>query len=149
MGDRGYDDTHFIRSLWDDHGIKPVIDIRNLWKDGDPTRMLPGHDTVTYHYRGHVFCHHPETGAGHRMAHGGCEADRNTLKKRCPAKFAGVTCDAQDTCPVAHGIRIAMETDRRVFTPIDRGSYTWEREYAHRTAVERVNSRLDVSFGFE
>ena len=25
----------------------------------------------------------------------------------------------------------------------------WEREYKKRTAVERVNSRLDVSFGFE
>ena len=32
---------------------------------------------------------------------------------------------------------------------MDRSSYAWEREYAHRTAVERVNSRLDVSFGFE
>lgn len=100
-------------------------------------------------YDADVFCHHPETSAGHRMANGGFEAARNTLKKRCPAKFAGMTCDAQDTSPVAQGIRIALEIDRRVFTPIDRGSYTWEREYAHRTAVERVNSRLDVSFGFE
>ncbi len=148
-GDRGYDDTKLVRSLWDDYGIKPIIDIRNMWKDGDPTRMLPGHDTVTYNYRGDVFCHHPETGAVHRMANGGFEADRDTLKKRCPAKFAGITCEAQDTCPVAQGIRISLETDRRVFTPMDRSSYAWEREYAHRTAVERVNSRLDVSFGFE
>jgi hypothetical protein len=44
---------------------------------------------------------------------------------------------------------MAVATDRRVFSPIDRGSYTWEREYAHRTAVERVHSRLDVSLGFE
>ena len=36
-----------------------------------------------------------------------------------------------------------------MFTPLDRDSYKWEREYDHRTAVERVNSRLDVSFGFE
>lgn len=149
MGDRGYDDGKFVRSLWDDYGIKPVIDIRNLWKDGDSTRVLPGHDTVTYNYRGEVFCHEPDTGEAHRMANGGFEADRNTLKKRCPAQFAGITCDAQETCPVAQGIRIALATDRRVFTPLDRSSYTWEREYAHRSAVERVNSRLDVSFGFE
>ncbi len=149
MGDRGYDDTKFVRSLWDDYGIKPVIDIRNLWKDGEPTRMLPGHDTVTYNYRGEVFCHHPETGEAHRMANGGFEADRATLKKRCPAKFSGITCDAQATCPVAQGIRIPLDTDRRVFTPVDRSSYAWEREYAHRTAVERVHSRLDGSFGFE
>lgn len=83
------------------------------------------------------------------MANGGFEADRETLKKRCPAKFAGVTCDAQDTCPVAQGIHIPLETDRRIFTPIDRSSPAWAREYANRTAVERVNSRLDVSFGFE
>jgi hypothetical protein len=47
------------------------------------------------------------------------------------------------------GIRISLGEDRRIFTPIDRTSYKWEKEYDHRTAVERVNSRLDVSFGFE
>jgi hypothetical protein len=83
------------------------------------------------------------------MANGGFEADRDTLKKRCPAKFSGITCDAQATCPVAAGIRIPLDTDRRIFTPLDRSSYSWDRAYAHRTAVERVNSRLDVSCGFE
>jgi hypothetical protein len=42
-----------------------------------------------------------------------------------------------------------FEEDRRIFTPIAHSSYKWEREYDKRTAVERVNSRLDVSFGFE
>jgi len=46
-------------------------------------------------------------------------------------------------------IRIPIKTDRRIFTPIDRSSYKWERYYKKRTAVERVNSRLDESFGFE
>ncbi|MDD4328146.1 MAG: hypothetical protein PHU83_07930 [Eubacteriales bacterium] len=32
---------------------------------------------------------------------------------------------------------------------MDRSSYKWKTEYNHRTAVERVNSRLDVSLGFE
>ncbi len=36
-----------------------------------------------------------------------------------------------------------------MFASLDRSRYAGEREYAHRTAVERVNSRLDVSFGFE
>ena len=39
--------------------------------------------------------------------------------------------------------------DRRIFTPIDRSSYARKKFYKQRTAVERVNSRLDVSFGFE
>ena len=83
------------------------------------------------------------------MSNGGFEEARHTLKKRCPVRFAGVSCTGQDQCPVAQGLRIPLETDRRVFTPLDRDSYKWEREYDHRTAVERVNSRLDVSFGFE
>ena len=33
--DRGYDDGKLIEQLWRDHHIKPVIDIRNLWRDGE------------------------------------------------------------------------------------------------------------------
>jgi len=36
-----------------------------------------------------------------------------------------------------------------MFVPVARSSYAWKRAYRQRTAVERVNSRLDVSFGFE
>jgi len=50
---------------------------------------------------------------------------------------------------VARGVRVALAVDRRIFTPIARESYTWAKEYRRRTAVERVNSRLDISFGFE
>ena len=46
-------------------------------------------------------------------------------------------------------VRISRSVDRRVFTPRARPSYGWERLYKKRTSVERVNSRLDVSFGFE
>ncbi len=148
-GDRGYDDTKLVTLCWDTYHIKPVIDIRNMWKDSDATRTLPGQTTVTYNYRGTVFCHDPVTGATHSMSNGGFEEARHTLKKRCPARFAGISCAGQDQCPVAPGLRIPLETDRRVFTPLDRDSYKWDREYDHRTAVERVNSRLDVSFGFE
>jgi hypothetical protein len=31
----------------------------------------------------------------------------------------------------------------------NRGRYKWQRLYCKRTSVERVNNRLDVSFGFE
>ena len=44
---------------------------------------------------------------------------------------------------------IELEVDRRVFTPLARSSYAWGKAYRKRTSVERVNSRLDVSFGFE
>ena len=35
------------------------------------------------------------------------------------------------------------------FTPIDRASRKWETEYKRRVSAERLNSRFDVSFGFE
>jgi ubiquinone biosynthesis protein Coq4 len=37
-GDKGYDDTKLIEKCWDQYQIKPVIDIRNIWKDGEETR---------------------------------------------------------------------------------------------------------------
>ena len=46
-------------------------------------------------------------------------------------------------------MRISLEEDRRVFTPLPRSSLKWDRCYDKRTSVERVNSRLDTSFGFE
>lgn len=46
-------------------------------------------------------------------------------------------------------MRIKLSEDRRVFTPIARSSYKWKELYKQRTAVERVNSRIDFSFGFE
>lgn len=46
-------------------------------------------------------------------------------------------------------MRIPIETDRRLFTPVARDSAAWARGYARRTAVERVNSRLDRVLGFE
>ena len=111
-GDRGYDDTKLVTLCEDTYPVKPVIDIGNMWKDSGATRPLPGQTTVTYNYRGAVFCHDPVTGAVHSMSNGGFEEARHTLKKRCPARFSGVSCTGQDQCPVAPGLRIPLETDR-------------------------------------
>jgi len=147
--DKGYDDTKLIERLWDDHEIKSVIDIRNMWKEKDETRLFEQYSNVTHDYKGTVYCHCPLTGIERQMLNGGFEKDRNTLKKLCPAKQYGITCNGVTECQVKQGIRIPLDENRRLFTPIDRASYKWEREYNKRTAVERVNSRLDVSFGFE
>jgi len=148
-GDKGYDDTKLIEKCWDQYQIKPVIDIRNMWKDGEETHLLSGKTNVTYSYKGNVYCYCPETNTRREMANGGFEKDRNTLKKLCPARQYGIICQGQAVCPVAQGLRIPLSEDRRIFTPIDRASYKWEKKYNKRTSVERVNSRLDVSFGFE
>jgi hypothetical protein len=38
--DKAYDSAPHSEKLYDVHGIKPVIDIRNLWKDGEETKLL-------------------------------------------------------------------------------------------------------------
>ena len=152
VADRGYDDTKLYVKLWDNYGIKPVIDIRNMWKDGEKTRQLEDYENVVYNYKGNVYCVCMETDVKREMCVGGFEKDRKkhgTLRKLCPAKQYGIECKYMDKCQVKQGIRIDIDLDRRIFTPIDRASYKWERTYDKRPSVERVNSRLDESFGFE
>ncbi|MFU8833173.1 MAG: transposase [Wenzhouxiangella sp.] len=148
-GDRGFDETKLLSMLWDKWRIRPVIDICNHWKDGERTKVVPGTENILYDYRGRISCSCPKTGMERPMAYGGFEADRNTLKYRCPARHYGMTCDGIDTCPIRHAVRIPLSVDRRVFTPVARSSYKWQTLYNARSAVERVHSRLDVSFGFE
>jgi hypothetical protein len=126
-GDKAYDDKKLIMRLWDEYGIKPVIDIRRVWKDGEPTRLLSGKENVVYNDQGQVYCIWPETGTEREMACGGFEKDRNTLKKLCPAKQYGIVCKGLAQCPAAKGVRIRLSEDCRIFTPIDRASYKWER----------------------
>lgn len=147
--DKGLDDTKLITQLWDEHGIKPVIDIRNMWKDGEETKLVGGQSNVVYDYQGNVYCYCPHSGEKREMAFGGFEKDRDTLKYRCPALQYGFECKGCDRCPVNGAVRIKLSEDRRIFTPLARSSYQWKHCYKKRTSVERVNSRLDVSFGFE
>lgn len=149
MGDKAYDDEKFITQLWDENNIKPVIDIRNMWKDGEETKLAEGQTNVVYDFQGTVYCHCPLTDERRKMAFGGFEKDRQTLKFRCPAWHYGLECLGRGQCSVAQAVRIPLSEDRRVFTPLARSSYAWTREYKKRASVERVNSRLDVSFGFE
>lgn len=149
LADRGYDDSKLTKKLWNEHAIKPVIDIRNMWRDGEETRLLTGWDNLVYDYKGEVYCYCPETAQRRPMAYGGFERDRGTLKYRCPARHYGVSCLGMDRCRVKGAVRIPLKEDPRIFTPLARSSYAWKSIYKKRTAVERVNSRLDRVFGFE
>ena len=147
--DRAYDDGKLIRKVWDDWQVLPIIDIRNCWKDGEASKLVTGFENVIYDYRGTVSCVCLKSGTQRQMAYGGFEQDRMTVKYRCPAQHYGYECEGVEGCPVGKAVRIALDEDRRVFTPLPRSSLKWERCYDKRTAVERVNSRLDTSFGFE
>ena len=149
--DKGYDSEENCCRLYDEHGIKPVIDIRRMWRDKETKLLDPGRaDNIVYDEVGTVYCICPVTGEQRQMAYGGFEKERMALKYICPIKAYGLTCSGRDQCEhTMKSERVSMEIDRRIFTPISRSSYAWERGYRKRTAVERVNSRLDVSFGFE
>jgi len=150
-GDKGYDSEENCCELYDAHRIKPVIDIRRMWRDKETKLLDPGHsDNIVYDEVGTVYCVCPKTGEQRQMSYGGFEKDRMALKYICPVKAYGLTCSGSHECGhVMKSERISLEIDRRIFTPVSRSSYAWEREYKRRTAAERVNSRLDVSFGFE
>lgn len=152
MFDKGYDSTESIIDLWSKYRIKPIIDIRNMWKDSETTKQLRTHkiQNVTYDYKGTVFCHCPKSGEMQKMAYTGFEKGREALKYTCPALAYGMTCKGALECSIYQkSIRIPLKEDPRIFTPVARSSYKWKVLYDKRTSVERVNSRIDVSFGFE
>ncbi len=154
--DKGYDSTKNNTWLWDECEIKPLIDIRSMWKD-EKTRLLDDReaDNVVYDEAGRVYCFCPRTGDKRELAFQGFEKDRQGLKYHCSAAAYGFECKGRSECgPRPNSnygriVRIPLEINRRVFTPIARSSYSWGRDYKRRSAVERVNSRLDGSFQFE
>ena len=169
--DRGLDSGPLKAKLWDEHQIRPLIDTRELWReekrmpDYDPkkpiTRSLNPNrsDNIIHTEKGQVFCVCPLTGEQRDLAFQGFESDRNSLKYRCPAAAYGLDCAGRETCyknadinvgNFGRVIRIDITAqDRRIFTPTPHGSPSWRRNYNQRSALERINNRIDNNFGFE
>ena len=169
--DRGLDAGETKALLWDTYRIRPLIDTRELWRAEkqepgfDPSStitrpLFPDRaDTLVHTEMGHVRCCCPQTGEVRDLVFQGFEADRDTLKYRCPAAYVGSVCAGAETChaagdvnPGAFGrvVRIKItEQDRRIFVPTPHGSPSWHRGYNRRTALERINNRIDNGFGFE
>lgn len=169
--DRGLDSGGLKEKLWDQYGIRPLIEPRELWKQErqegghDPSRAItrplyPDRaDTIVHTEKGEVYCLCPRTGRQRPMAFQGFEAKRGTLKYRCPAAAYGDFCQGRQLCYRAAGtqagaygriVRIPLATrDRRIFTPTPYASPSWKRGYRRRSALERIYSRLDNDFGFE
>jgi hypothetical protein len=149
LADRGYDDGKLVSGVWKDSRIKPIIDIRNTWKDPDETKVSKANGQVVYDWRGTVSCVCAKRGTHYKMAHAGFEASRQTLKYRCPALHYGIECASLGSCAVGAAVRIKLSEAPRIFTPVARDSYKWQRLYNKRSSVERLFSRLDGSYGFE
>jgi hypothetical protein len=128
--DKGYDSTPMIQTL-KSAGIKPIIDIRNCWQDGETTRQYKNTDIV-YDYQGNV---HFVDGKGglHKMNYEGYDSQKKCLRYSHNRKT----------------YKIYISYDERVFLPVARDSYKFARLYKGRTAVERLNGRLDRDYMFE
>lgn len=165
--DRGLDSGKLKARLWDDYHIRPLIDTREMWSDtptekGErPTRPLYEEraDTIVHTEKGEIKCICPVTQTCRDMAFHGFDEKRGALKYRCPAKTYDTVCEGAAKCAKAGGcpnsdygriVRIPLQQhNRRTFIPTPHGSPSWRRGYNRRTALERINNRIDNSFGFE
>ena len=128
--DRGYDSMDMIKAV-KGAGIIPVIDIRNCWKDGEETRQYKDTDII-YNYKGDVF-YVDGSGKPHKMKYEGYDKQKKCLRYSHGGKTS----------------KIYTSYDERVFLPIARDSEKFKRIYKGRTAVERLNGRLDRDYMFE
>jgi hypothetical protein len=154
--DKAADDGE-VHRLLDRSKIRPLIRIRTLWKD-EVERMFPGAtgtSNVVYDEAGSVYCYDKasEPPVRRAMAYMGHEANRGTLKYRCPARHGNWRCPSDSRCNAGkkYGmtVRVRQEIDLRRFPPIPRATKQFERMYKGRTAVERVNARLKIFWGVD
>jgi hypothetical protein len=157
--DKAGDDVK-VHELLHKEGIKPLIQMRALWKE-EPERPLPAKEgrryplNVVHDEAGTLYCYDmvSDPPVRHNMAYIGYEKDREELKYRCPALHQGWErpCPSQERCngDKTYGltVRVPCELDLRRFPPIPRGTLQFERLYKDRTAAERVNARMKVFWG--
>jgi len=130
MLDKGYDSTGMIQAI-KGAGISPIVDIRNCWKDGEATKQYKNTDIV-YDYQGNVYFV-DGSGKQHRMLYKGYDCQKKCLRYSYREKI----------------YKIYISYDERIFLPVARNSMKFARLYKGRTAVERLNGRLDRDFMFE
>src|SRR5262245_4259099 len=149
-------DDGAVHEFLHDENIKAIIQNRNF-KLEEPEKVLGGRTplNIVYDQAGTVYCYDKvgETPVRHAMAYIGHEAERGTLKYRCPARHQGWKCPSDAVCNGERGygltVRVKQEIDLRRFPSVPRATKQFERLYAGRTAVERVNGRLKIFWGID
>jgi len=149
-------DDGAVHELLHEKGIRPLIQNRTFQVD-EPEKVLGGRVplNVVYDQAGTIYCYDrvsPEP-VRHAMAYIGHEAERCTLKYRCPARHQGWDCPSDAVCngERSYGltVRVQQDIDLRRFPAIPRATKQFERLYKGRTAVERVNARLKIFWGVD
>ena len=149
-------DDGAVHEFLHEEKIAAVIENRNF-KLEEPEKVLGGRTplNIVYDQAGTVFCYDKvsETPVRHPMAYIGHEAERGTLKYRCPARHHGFDCPSDAACNGERDygltVRVKQEIDLRRFPSIPRATKQFERLYNGRTAVERVNGRLKIFWGID
>ena len=148
-------DSNDVHELLEEAHIKPLIQMRALWKS-EHERVLPGRhgqSNLVYDELGTVHCYDTVSQpiVRHAMAYIGHEPQRQTLKYRCPARHEGWRCPMSAICNAGKSygltVRVQRDIDLRRFPAIPRATKKFERLYKGRTAVERVNARLKIFWG--
>jgi hypothetical protein len=153
--DKAADDGK-VHELLHEEEVRPLIHNRTFQVE-EEEKVLGGRTPlhIVYNQAGTVFCYDrvSEPPVRHAMAYIGHEAERGTLKYRCPAKHDGVPCPSEELCngDRTYGltVRVKQEIDLRRFPSIPRATKQFERLYKGRTAVERVNARLKIFWGID
>jgi hypothetical protein len=149
-------DDGAVHGFLHEEGITPVIQNRNF-KLEEPEKVLGGSTplNIVYDQAGTVYCYDcvsPQP-VRHPMAYIGREPQRGTLKYRCPARHGGWDCPSDARCngerKYGLTVRVKQDIDLRRFPSLPRATKRFERLYAGRTAVERVNGRLKVFWGVD
>lgn len=155
--DKAADDGK-VHEVLHEHGIKPVIEVRNLWqKDGEREKVIGGRVPlhVVHDEAGTVYCYDTtgEVPVRRAMSYAGHEKARGTLKYRCPARVEGFACGSEGKCDggKAYGltVRVDQQVDLRRFPSIRRATPQFTKRYKGRTVVERVNDRFKVLWGID
>jgi hypothetical protein len=151
--DKAADDIKVHEELHE-RGIKPVIQVREMWRE-EKEKVLRVGLPVVYDEAGTVFCYDTvsDPPVKKQMACIGYEKGRETIKYRCPALHAGLPCPSQEKCngQKTYGlvVRVKCTDDLRRHPAIPRATKQFERRYKGRTASERVNARLKLFWGLD
>lgn len=133
LADAGYDSTAFILRVEDLLQCTALIDNRHMW-GGDETRQYQETDLI-YDQSGNVWWV-DDQGEAHSLRYRGYDSSSDSL--RYSPHYA-------DT-PI---YRIKRSEDIRIFPKVARTSQKYQRVFRGRSAIERVNGRLDRDFMFE
>lgn len=165
VADRGLDNDR-LRRKCHDNGMLAVIDTRSLWREQNldpdqlkvPTRALDAdvYDTMLRTECGDLYCRCPDSGTIRPMHYQGHERKRGTLKWVCPASVYEFDCAGRADCHRLGKVRAGAKS-RVVRTKVDAdnlrqhpalppSSLKWKRIYRHRSALERINSRVADGF---